>query len=84
MKQNRSAQLINERCKKLEDLGFKCSHEDSTVIHPDFSNIEFDFSATNFVLEDIIYTVINKTYEKGFADGKENLRQMFNKLLTDD
>ena len=80
---NRSQQLINERCKKLEELGFKCLHEDSTVKHPSW-DLEFDFSATNLVSEDIIYTIIHQTYTKGFIDGKENLRQMFNKLLRDD
>ena len=78
MKVRRDRNEINKRCELLESLGFTIIHEDSRVCLQD---LEFDFSATNMNVKNIIYQAIMEAYSQGEHDGRKEIQEKLMNLI---
>jgi DNA-binding protein YbaB len=77
---------IHERCLKLEELGFRVNHEDSSIcinhenyFQFDCEEIEVDFSATDE--NKFIQKAVLEAYKFGIEKGEKNIKQAMKNIL---
>lgn len=77
---------IYERCLKLEELGFRINHEDSSVcinhenyLQFDCEEIDVDFSTT--VENKFIQKAILEAYKFGIEKGEKNIKKAMKNIL---
>lgn len=75
---HRNQDLINKKCKLLQQMGFTIEHQDSVVR---FKGITFDFSATNGDIESLTYMALTQMFDRAFAAGKACVRQDIKDVL---
>ena len=83
MKYNRNPEVINKRCKKLQELGFEIYHEDSRVsVFKDRGNdvdVIVDFSAIDE--KHFLRWGLREIYQSGISTGRNSLQQDIKALL---
>jgi hypothetical protein len=74
----RNQDLINKKCKLLQQMGFTIDHQDSVVR---FKGIQFDFSATNGDIESLTYMALTQMFDSAFAAGKAQVQHDIKQAL---